>query len=162
MDARTVFALVGMVATLGVAGCDFEVPLTATPTRKIDERLLGTWGWVDKDSSKEELMGVRKYDETTFVVSLDADIYRAFHSDFAGQPFVSVQDLNSGDRKYCYYTARLSADGDHLTLHRVGTGLVPDTTRTTKAVQQLIKANLANPALFQGDEMVFTRKKPGS
>jgi hypothetical protein len=101
---------------------------------------------------------VRKFDDSTYAISMDDDIYRAYHSDFAGLPLVSVQDLNTDDRKYCLYTWRFSADGAQLTLQRVSTKVVPDTTKTSAAIQQLIKQNLANPKLFD-HEIQFTRKK---
>ncbi|MDB6113103.1 MAG: hypothetical protein JWQ62_48 [Lacunisphaera sp.] len=79
-------------------GCDFEAPLTPVATHKIDARLLGNWVGVEKDNGKEEIMGVRQFDETAYAVALGDDIYRVYHSDFAGQPFVSVQELDSAGR----------------------------------------------------------------
>lgn len=146
-------------AALLLAGCNYDVPLTAQPTHKIDARLLGDWVVVDKDTSKEEHLSVRQLDDSTYVVTFDGDIYRVFHSDFAGTAFLSVQDLNSGVRKYVYFTWQLSADGAQLTLTGVSSKVVPETTRDRAALQKLIKANLANPALF-GDPLTFTRKKP--
>ncbi|HKB56352.1 MAG TPA: hypothetical protein VKC51_02075 [Lacunisphaera sp.] len=140
-------------------GCNYEVPLTAKPTHQIDARLLGDWVAMDPDAKKEEIMSVRKFDDTTYAVALDNDIYRVFHSDFAGVAFVSAQDLNSDERKYCYYRWSLSADGRQLTLQGVSTKLVPEKTMPAAAIQKLIKDNLANPALFE-KELRYTRKKP--
>ena len=83
---------------------------------------------------------------------------RAFHTDFAGTGFISVQDLNASNRLYLYLTAELSADGNQLTLRTVSTKVVPDSTKGRAALQKLIQANLANPKLY-GDPLVFTRKK---
>lgn len=105
-------------------------------------------------------MSVRKFDDATYAVALDNDIYRVFHSDFAGVAFVTAQDLNSDDRKYCYYRWSLSADGRTLTLQGVDTKLVPEKTRTAAAIQKLIKDNLSNPALFDKEVLTYTRKKP--
>lgn len=141
------------------AGCNYDVPLTAKPTHKIDARLLGDWVAVDPEAKQEEIMHVRKFDDATYAVAMDDDIYRVFHSDFAGVAFVTAQDLNSDNLKYCYYRWSLSADGNQLTLHGVDTKLVPEETKTRAAIQKLIKANLANPALFE-KALTFTRKKP--
>jgi len=139
-------------------GCDYDVALTAQPTRKVDERLLGNWVAVDKDSPKPESMHVRALDDSTYVVAFDDDVYRAFHSDFAGTAFLSVQDLNSSNRLYLYLTAELSADGNRLTLHTVSTKVIPAETKGRAALQKLIRANLGNPKLFS-DALVFARKK---
>ena len=148
--------LLGVIGLL-VAGCNYEVALTAKPTRKIDERLLGVWlgGEDGKDT-----MTVRRLDDSTYVVAMDKDIYRAFHTDFAGTAFISVQDLNADNRLYLYLTAALSADGNQLTLRTVSPKVVPEDTKGRAALQKLIKANLANPRLF-GEPLVFQRKKTG-
>ena len=143
-----------------LGGCNYDFPLTAKPTRKIDARLLGDWTAVDKNNPKEELMQVRQLDDSTYVVSFDHDIYRAFHADFADTAFLSVQDLNSAARKYLYFTWQVSADGEQLTMRGVSNKVVPEATKTPADIQRLIKQNLTNPKLF-GDEIPFTRKKPG-
>ena len=142
-----------------LSGCNFDFPLTAKPTRKLEARLLGDWVAVDNKNPKEEFMQVRQLDDFTFVVAFDHDIYRAFHSDFADTAFLSVQDLNSSGRKYLYFTWQLSADGEQLILKGVSTKVVPEATKTPADIRRLIKQNLTNPKLF-GDEIPFTRKKP--
>jgi len=58
--------IVAVVCCLAFSGCEYEVPITSKPTRKIDKRLLGDW--LEKDSGptgKEKLqMKVRKLDYT--------------------------------------------------------------------------------------------------
>ena len=141
-----------------LTGCNYDVPLTAQPTRKIDARLLGEWVSFDQDEQKLEYMTVRNLDDSTYIVALDKDLYRVFHSDFADTAFVSVQDLNSDERKYVYYVWQLSADGTQLGVKSVSSQVVSEKTKDQAALQQLIKANLANPKLY-GDEIQFTRKK---
>lgn len=141
-----------------LAACNYDSALTAKPTQKINDKLLGDWVSVDKDTGKEEHMHVRQLDDSNYVVGLDDDIYRAFHSDFAGVAFVSVQDLQVGreDHKFVYFTWQLSADSTQLTLHGVSPKVVPEETKGRAALQKLIKANLKNPALFT-DAPVFHR-----
>jgi hypothetical protein len=145
--------LLAAIALL-LTGCNYDVALTAKPTRNIDERLLGVW--LGGDEGKDTMV-VRRLDDATYVVAMDDDLYRAFHSDFAGTAFLSVQELNHG-RLYVYLTAVLAADGNQLTLRTVSTKVVPEETKGRAALQKLIKANLANPALF-GEPLVFQRKK---
>ncbi len=155
MKTKSAFCWLLGVIGLVLAGCNYEVALTAKPTRKIDERLLGVW--LGGDEGKDP-MTVRRLDDSTYAIAMDDDIYRAFHTDFAGTAFLSVQDLNADNRLYLYLTAVLSPDGNQLTLRTVSPKVVPEETRGRAALQKLIKANLANPRLF-GEPLVFTRKK---
>jgi hypothetical protein len=150
--------LIGLAFALCLAGCNYDVALTAKPTRSVEERLLGDW--LGGDDGKDP-MNVRQFDDSGYVVAFDGDIYRAFHSDFADRTFVSVENLQSGsDRgKFTYLLWALSPDGSQLTLRTVSTKVVPETTRSRATLQKLIKANLTNPALL-GEPLVFTRKKP--
>ncbi len=144
-------------AALALAGCDYDAPLTPAPTHKVDPRLLGDWVGVDPDAKQEEVMHVRALDDATYVVAMDNDIYRVYHSDLAGTAFLTVQDLNSDDRKYCFYTWSLSADATRLTLRHVSTKLIPEKTKTGAELQKLIQANLAQPGLLE-KKIPFIRK----
>jgi hypothetical protein len=159
MKSNPTLASFFAAAVLLLAGCDYDAPLTPAPTHPIDPRLLGDWEPVKPADPKDPGMHVRQWDDATYAVAIDSDVYRVFHSDFAGMAFVSAQDLNSSARKYCYYTWSLSADGTQLTLRRVRNELVPEKTMPAAAIQQLIKANLANPKLLD-EPLFFTRKKP--
>lgn len=154
------YPLLGLVmaAALLLAGCNYDVALTAKPTRKVDTRLLGEWFGGDEG---KDIMNVRQLDPSNYVVAFDNDIYRAFHSDFVDTAFVSVESLQSGSDygKYVYLTWELSADGNRLTLRTVSNKVVPEGTKGRPALQKLIKASLGNPAL-SGEPLVFTRKKP--
>lgn len=153
-----------LLSTLGalfLAGCNYDSALTPRPTKDIDPRILGDWVIVDKDSGKTEAMQVRQLDKSTYVIALDGDIYSAYHSDFAGTPFISVQDLNAPARLFVYVTATVSIDGRQLTVQTVSTKVVPEATKGRGALQKLIKANLANPELFEAP-LIFTRLQPPS
>lgn len=146
------------VLCLGLAGCNYDAPLTAKPTCKADARFVGDWQVVDKPGAKEEFMHVRLLDDSTYVASMDNDIYRGFHSDFAGMPFLSVQDLNAPERLYVYMTWEFSTDGNRLTLRTVSNKVILESIHGRSALQKAVKANLKNPALL-GEPLVFTRKK---
>lgn len=151
MQPRLLLAALAVACAL--TACNYDVALTPKPTRKVDERLLGVWlgGEDGKDS-----MAVRRLDDSTYVVAMENDLYRAYHSDFAGTAFLSVQELDGG-RRFVYLTAELSADGNRLTLQTVSPKVVPEETKGRPALQKLIRGNLQNPRLF-GDPLVFTRK----
>jgi predicted ribosome-associated RNA-binding protein Tma20 len=104
---RVVFGVVICLCILAFSACEYEVPITSNPTRKVEERLLGDWSSLDG----KEKMKVRRLDDSIYIVYYDGDLFRAYHSDVAETPFVSVQDINSRDRKYAYVVWKLSDDG---------------------------------------------------
>ena len=134
--------------------CNYEVPITSSPTRKVQEQLLGNWVSLDG----KENMRVRRLDDSTYVVYYDGDLFRAYHSDVAETPFATVQDLNSSDRKYAYIIWKLSDDGKNLRLRSVNDKVVPKETKDSAAVAALLTKNARNPELF-GEEIEFRKEK---
>ncbi|HWA26017.1 MAG TPA: hypothetical protein VG734_10165 [Lacunisphaera sp.] len=154
---KTKLSFVGFAAVLFLSGCDYDAPLTATATHPIDARLVGDWIPAGKEEEKDSPMHVRRWDDNTYAIAIENDIYRTWHSDCAGLALVSAQDLNSDERKFCLYTWALSPDGAQLTLRRVRTEVVPDAAKTTAALQAAVKANAANPKLLD-EPLVFQRQ----
>lgn len=147
----------GVIAALclvAFSGCDYEVPITSGPTRKIDDRLLGDW--VSTDG--KDRMKVRKLDDFIYVCSFNGDLLQAFHSDVGQTPFISAQNIESAERKYVYLTYTISADGERLVIRPVNTKIIPVETKDSATVQRLLKDNLQNPALFD-QEGEFTKEK---
>jgi hypothetical protein len=142
------------LCTLAFTACEYEVPITSSPTRKVQERLLGDWVSLDG----KENMKVRRLDDNNYIVYYDGDLFRAYHSDVAETPFVSVQDINSSDRKYAYVVWKLSDDGQRLTLRNVQSKLIPKEQKDSARVAELLKENARNPELF-GEEIEFSKVK---
>jgi hypothetical protein len=134
--------------------CEYEVPITSSPTRKVQGQLLGNWVSLDG----KENMRVRRLDDSTYVVYYDGDLFRAYHSDIAETPFASVQDLNSNDRKYAYVVWKLSDDGKHLSLRNVNRKVIPKESTDSATVSALLTKNAHNPELF-GEAIEFIREK---
>jgi hypothetical protein len=151
---RLVSGVVICLCVLAFGACNYEVPITSGPTRKVQEQLLGNW--VSPDG--KENMRVRQLDDSTYVVYYDGDLFRAYHSDVAEVPFASVQDLNSNDRKYAYVVWKLSDNGKHLSLRSVSDKVIPTETRDSVAVTALLTKNARNPDLF-GEEIEFRKEK---
>ena len=142
------------LCVLVFSACNYEVPITSSPTRKVQEQLLGNWvSWDGKEN-----MRVRRLDDSTYVVYYDGDLFRAYHSDVMETPFATVQDLNSSDRKYAYVIWKLSDDGKNLKLRNVNDRVVPKETRDSATVVALLTKNAANPELF-GEEIEFKKEK---
>jgi hypothetical protein len=120
----------------------------------VQERLLGDWTSAD---GKEKLK-LRSFDDSVYIVYYDGDLFRAYHSGFAETPFVTVQDLNSSDRKYAYVIWKLSDDGKNLRLRNVNNKVVPKETKDSATVVALLTKNARNPELF-GEEIEFKKEK---
>jgi hypothetical protein len=103
-------------------------------------------------------MKVRTLDQNTYVGYYDGDLFRAYHSDVAGIPFVSEQDLNSNARKYVYVVWNVSNDGKNLTLRHVSDKVVPKESKDSAGVVALLTKNASNPELF-GEEIEFRKAK---
>jgi hypothetical protein len=142
------------LCSLAFSSCNYDVPITSSPTRNVEQRLLGNWISLDG----KEKMKVRPLDDNTYVVYYDGDLFRAYHSDVAETTFTTVQDLNSSDRKYAYIVWKLSDDGKNLRLRSVNDKIVPKETRDSATVVALLTKNARNPELF-GEEIEFKKEK---
>jgi hypothetical protein len=150
---RVVGVAIGL-CSLGFSACQYDIPITSAPTRRVQEQLLGNW----KSSDGKEELKVRSLDESVYAVYYDGDLFRAYHSDVAETPFVSVQDLNSRARKYAYVIWKLSDDGKNLRLRSVSDKVVPKETKGPATVVALLIKNAGNPELF-GEEIEFKKEK---
>ena len=145
--------IIAAVCCFAFSGCEYEVPITSKPTRKVDEKLLGNW--TSKDGKNK--MKVVRLDDSIYIVSYNGDLFRAYHSDVGKTAFVSVQILDSAKPKYAYSAWKLSDDGT-LMGRGVSDKVIPYATKDSASVQKLLEKNLQNPALFE-DEAQFTKDK---
>lgn len=103
-------------------------------------------------------MTIRQYDADHYIVLYNGELYRGYHTDVAGLPLISVQNLNDRERKYLFVTWSLTNDGSWLTLRAVSTDVVPEATKDSATITQLIEKNRDNPKLF-GDAGDYKRDK---
>jgi hypothetical protein len=150
---KITLGIIAAVCWSVLGGCEYEVPITAKPTRKVDERLLGNW--TSKDG--KDKMKVVRLNDSNYIVCYNGDLFRAYHSDVAKTPFVSVQNLDSAKPKYAYLAWKLTDDGT-LHLRNVNDKVIPDETKTSASVRKLLEKNLQNPKLLE-DEGEFTKDK---
>ena len=116
--------------------------------------MLGDW----RSSDGKEELKLRRLDDNVYIVYYDGDLFRAYHSDVAETPFATVQDLNSGDRKYAYVVWKLSDDGKNLRLRSVNDKVIPKETKDSAAIVALLTKNARHPELF-GEEIEFRKEK---
>jgi hypothetical protein len=151
---RLGFGVALCLSVLAFAAWQYEVPITPSPTRNVQERLLGDWVSLDG----KEQMKVRRFDDNIYIVYYDGDLFRAYHSDVAETAFFSVQDINSNDRKYAYVVWKLSDDGKHLSLRSVQSKVIPKEQKDSAKVAELLRENAKNADLF-GEEIEFNKEK---
>jgi hypothetical protein len=140
--------------SLALGACQYDVPITSSPTRKVQEQLLGDW----RSSDGKEELKLRRLDDGIYIVYYDSDLFRAYHSDVAETPFATIQDLNSNDRKYAYVVWKLSDDGKHLSLRNVSDKVISKEIKDSGTVVSLLTKNASNPELF-GEEIEFRKEK---
>lgn len=140
---------------LVLAACgERKVPITDQPTRKVDARLIGNW--ISSDGT--ERIRIRQLNDSTYIISYFALLFRAYHSDIDGISFINIQELETPERNYIYMVYILSADGNKLYIRMVNEDVVPDATKDSITVRKLLKNNLQNPFLFRG-QAEFTKTK---
>src|SRR5690606_10868366 len=93
---RGLMAGLGILAAIGMSGCTYPVPVTEAATRGVEPGLVGEWMSADGKNRLE----VRRYDDRNAVVVLNGLVLRAYHSEVAGLPLVTLQELESPERKY--------------------------------------------------------------
>jgi len=148
--------ILGLIACCCIvfAGCEYEAPITEQPTRAVEEKLLGNWS----AENGTERLKIREFDASTYVVSYNGHLYRAFHSDFADMPFVSVQNIDSERRTYAFLTYRLEDKSNTLALRSVNIKMVPKDVKDSLQIQALLKKKLKNPALLN-KEIQFVKEQ---
>ena len=146
---RIAFALIAAISLLSVGACgEYIVPITDQPTRKIERQLIGDWVTADG----VDVIKVRQLTDSTYIVAYNDILFRAFHTDLAKVPFLSVQELETDNRTYTYFSYRLSSDGNKIYLRLVNEELIPDELTESVAIQRLLIRNLHNPSLFHAEE----------
>lgn len=158
MNTRPILCLLVLNGCLLLSGCDYEFPLTSTPSSGVNPRLLGDWIATKQSGEDEPTLHVRQWDDTHYAIAIDDELYRVHHSDVGKLPFISAQDLNSRNRRYAFFTWALSPDGNQLTLRRVRTEVIPEQTTTAQSLRQLVIENAGNPRLLD-EPLLFSRGK---
>ena len=155
-NGRPLALMVGLVLLVGIlSACgQYQTPITDQATRKVDLTLIGDW----VSSNRKVRIKIRELNEAAYVVTYNEILFKAFHSDWAGLSFISVQELETPERSFTYLVYRTSDDGTKLYLRLVNKEVIPENARESASVRSLIKANLQEPELFLREE-VFTKEK---
>jgi hypothetical protein len=139
------------------SSCIYEVPLTQSPTRKIDERLIGDWLSIEE---KPSVIQIKKFDDSNLILIDGSSVYRVFHSDLEGINFLSMQNLEirgNSARKFAFIDYRFETP-DRVRVRAVNKEVIPENVRTTPELQRLVQNHLKDPHLFNKEEITYTRK----
>lgn len=144
-------AVIVAVVALGFTGCDYRLPLTATPSRPIDEHFLGRWVEIRQPRAPKR-MTIRRGTGDTYRISYDdGDGWRpieAYHSDVAGLPLMTVQYASpTSDHPFVYAMFTLSDDERYLVVRRISPKIIADADDRDALIQSLI-SNKDNPDLL--------------
>lgn len=140
------------IASLLLAGCDYEVPLTAKPDRAVDERLIGDW------VSPDSWIKVRPFDTEYYMIFHNGGFFRGWHSTVAGLSLITVQSIEGEGKHYAYLAYDLSADGKRLNLRFVSDEIVSKKIKDTAGMQKALEQHAKHPELLS-ELTPFTRLK---
>lgn len=152
---------------LVLAGCEYTVPLVATPELKLDPAVTGVWEQDVPDGKKGRLL-VLPLGETEYLVSFpaetaDALFARACLVKVGEQTLVQLRWFGTArgnlpeDGRVYQYVAYSATEGT-LSMRFLNQDIVPKDIPTTEGLLQAIAANMDHPDLFR-DPMMFQQVK---
>ncbi len=160
-QTNKVFLVVSiLIFCLLAGGCPLiysvKVPLTSSPTRKIDKNLLGAW--YEKSTNKEYSM--HKLDDWHYLLSRNEMVFIMYHSDIDTTSLIS-SFFSYGEGYYLYQKPELRDGGKTLDIKQVDLGIVDrETATTTQSAQQQLKNRLGKEDIFTSEPLFeFTKIK---
>ena len=152
-------ALLALVLGLA-AGCQYNVPVTASHTIPVDPAVLGLWQAVPEEGKPvdaDERLLVLKYSDTEYLVRYpsgkDGMYFRGYPVKIGNLVCVQIQLIGTNDGpaqadESKYHVVRYAATPDTLEVRTLNTDVVPKTAATADELLRSIRANLKNQDLF--------------
>ncbi len=82
-------AVFAVLSVISLSGCIYQVPITADPTRGVEERLLGEWA--SKDGKNK--LKVRRLDDSHYIVSVNGYLFALIILTLASLPLPAYKRL---------------------------------------------------------------------
>lgn len=143
------------------AGCEYEVPLSQTPSAPANPALAGTW-ITTGTSGKDPIMMEVKTSATDYSVTYIQDNHTNYFSGFE----VLVDNLNllqlkllTVDEKQpqkLYVFAKYELTADSLAVYLINPEVVSSKCQTTEELRKDVTLHRSNPFLFN-EPLKFTR-----
>ena len=142
-----------------LAGCDYEVPLSQTPSAPANPALAGSW--VQKAAQETFTMNIRAsgtdYAVTYGEVGESPLTFKGFTVETADLKLIQLELTDSGITKYLFVKYELTPEG--LSVYRLNKQVVSALCRTSEELRDDIALHKNNPALFE-EPIKFTRSVP--
>lgn len=152
---------------LAFAGCDYTVPIAATPARDIDRALVGLWERTDDGDKPESLLvlplGPREYLVNYPLDKRDGLFAKATLCSCAGRTWAQIQWFGTAkgtqpDDARIYQFATYEQTNDTLRIRLLNPDVVSKDMATTADLVHWIEANRDEPKLLR-EPMSFKRIK---
>lgn len=157
MKQQKLISIAIALMTLMLSGCSFDFPLSNTPSRDINQKLLGDWKEINVDSKLSVLKFLNSEYLVVFKNGWETLYFRGFHSKVDKLDIVNLQLLNNHHEdygKYSYFVIDQKNDNEFI-VKSINVGFqYPD---SRKLVLRRIKRGIKNGDLYDNDPMTFQR-----
>jgi len=156
-----------VVVCLGLAGCDYTVPLTSTPELEIDSKLVGLWKRAEAPNQTESLLVLplsRHEYMVNYPLSATNGLFaKACLCRCAGKTLAQLHWIGTAkgsvpDDDRIYQIMAYELDEDTLRILLLNTSVVGKDIDSSTALAGSIEDSKDNPKLFR-DPLVFKRVK---
>lgn len=159
--------LIFLSACLMLVGCDYTVPLVATPEEAINRNLLGLWEQPKTGQQAQRLLvlplNAREY-LVSFPAGEDGAMFaKACLVNRAGLPLVQLEWIGTANGKLpddsrVYQVATYLLNGSNLTIRMLNTQIVDKKAASSADLVTDLTKHKDDPGLFP-DPMVFIKQE---
>lgn len=155
------FAFLFIIPVLFFTGCyDSEVPLSGTPTLKVDNRLIGSWISIPGDSREKEIaLLLQKFNENEYLVAWKEGDYdeiviaRGFDTKINNTNIMNLQgieSIESNKRTYIFIKYDFNEKGNLVTnlISDDYPGLKGRKFKTSEAFNNFVLKNISREGFF--------------
>ncbi|MDD3276544.1 MAG: hypothetical protein PHP93_05785 [Kiritimatiellales bacterium] len=137
------------VILLFLAGCDYEIPLSRTPSAPANPALTGSWTGHSSDGkpvSMEVKTSGTDY-SVTYTEGSDTISFKGFEISAAGLNLIQLELQNVEKQKYLFVKYELTPDS--LMIYRLNPDVVSAKCQSAKEMLNDIDVHRQNPFLFK-------------
>lgn len=145
------------VILMFLAGCDYEVPLSQTPSAPANPALAGTWAGQSADGKTVavELKTSGTDYSVTYTEGSDSITFKGFEVKAAGLNLIQLELQNADNQnKYLFVKYELTPEG--LSVYRLNSEVVSAKCKTSEELLGDITVHRQNPFLF-AEPLKFTK-----
>lgn len=162
------FAFLVLIPILFLCGCyESEVPLSKSPSSKVDPRLIRSWISIPtNDFEKDISLLIRKFNEDEYLVGLKVDkaiVTRGFNTKINNTNIINLQNIESleeNDRTYIFFRYHFNEKGNLIVnmLSDDYAHLKGKKFKSSKDFNDFVQKNISQNGLFN-DSIEFKPTK---